>query len=316
MQVIRALSIIAVVMIHTIYSAELTVFCRPFINFAVATFIFLSGYLTKIEIDKPIAFWRKRIIRVLVPYIIWTVVYTFYASGVNLCAVVSELFTAQNTWHLYYILVYIQFVLLTPLLARLAKSRYMWIGICVSPLWVAVFLYLPNLGIYETFPNQDIIWRVSCFRWFSFYYLGLLLGNGIINRSFSMSRLSWLYAFAIILSMAESYCLYCMGVEKCGNQSKLTSLLSSLIFILMAYTYLRNDHYPQPRQRVLLSLGDYSFGIYLSHVMVILLLRKFDFYHFLPYPVNSVLVLGIAWAVVFLVSKVLPKAVSRAIGLR
>lgn len=146
--------------------------------------------------------------------------------------------------------------------------------------------------------------------------MGLLLGNGIINKNFSMSRLSWLYAVAIILSIAEGYYLYCLGVEKCATQSKLSSCLSSCVFILMAYTYLRNDRYPQPRQRAILSLGGYSFGIFFSHVLVILLLRKYSFYNFIPFPINSALVLGIAWTVVYLTAKVLPKSVSRAMGLR
>ena len=47
-QIFRALAIIAVVMIHTCPSGEWQVFCRPFINFSVATFLLLSGYLTKI----------------------------------------------------------------------------------------------------------------------------------------------------------------------------------------------------------------------------------------------------------------------------
>ena len=80
--------------------------------------------------------------------------------------------------------------------------------------------------------------------------------------------------------------------------------------------YLRNDRYPQPRQRAILSLGDYSFGIFFSHVLVILLLRKYSFYNFIPFPINSALVLGIAWTVVYLTAKVPPKAVSRAMGLR
>ncbi|MEE0236650.1 MAG: hypothetical protein UD961_10885 [Bacteroidales bacterium] len=50
-QTFRALAIIAVVMIHTTPSGQWQVFCKPFINFAVATFIFLSGYLTKTDND-------------------------------------------------------------------------------------------------------------------------------------------------------------------------------------------------------------------------------------------------------------------------
>ena len=48
-QIFRALAIIAVVMIHTTPLGNYQVLCRPFINFSVATFLFLSGYLTKVD---------------------------------------------------------------------------------------------------------------------------------------------------------------------------------------------------------------------------------------------------------------------------
>lgn len=48
-QILRAFAIIAVVMIHTSPPAAGQVIFRPFINFGVATFLFLSGYLTKID---------------------------------------------------------------------------------------------------------------------------------------------------------------------------------------------------------------------------------------------------------------------------
>lgn len=47
-QILRGIAIIAVVAIHTV-RGDISIIIRPFINFAVAMFIFLSGYLTKIE---------------------------------------------------------------------------------------------------------------------------------------------------------------------------------------------------------------------------------------------------------------------------
>ena len=99
-QIFRALSIIAVVMIHTTPSGVWQVFCRPFINFSVATFLFLSGYLTKIENDNWYVFLQKRIIRVIIPYIIWTILYTVLStvlSGGNLSRIPYNLITARAT---------------------------------------------------------------------------------------------------------------------------------------------------------------------------------------------------------------------------
>ena len=48
-QIVRAIAIIAVVMIHTCPHGITQVYIRPFINFAVASFLFLSGYLTDVS---------------------------------------------------------------------------------------------------------------------------------------------------------------------------------------------------------------------------------------------------------------------------
>ena len=75
-QLFRALAIMAVVLIHTCPSGEWQVICRPFINFSVATFLFLSGYLTNTDNDNWEKFFKKRIVRVIIPYIIWTILYS------------------------------------------------------------------------------------------------------------------------------------------------------------------------------------------------------------------------------------------------
>ena len=74
-QVLRGVAILAVVVIHSSMAPIAQLFVRPFVNFAVALFIFLSGYLTKTEIANVKAFASKRIMKVLVPYVLWTVIY-------------------------------------------------------------------------------------------------------------------------------------------------------------------------------------------------------------------------------------------------
>lgn len=124
-QIVRAFAIIAIVMIHTCPPGEWQIICRPFLNFSVATFLFLSGYLTKVENENWYAFYKKRIIRVIVPYIIWTVLYCLPAIIVHKDVMIlfKNLITAKAAAPLYYIFVYIQFVILTPWLGKLAKQN-------------------------------------------------------------------------------------------------------------------------------------------------------------------------------------------------
>ena len=291
-QLFRGLAIIAVVMIHTCPSGEWQVFCRPFINFAVATFLFLSGYLTKIENVDWTAFCKKRITRVLVPYIIWTILYSLHAIlfiDDEMICIVKNLVTAQATDTMYYIFVYIKFVLLTPLLGRLAQSRYRHLGWLVAPISTLVFKYYGLISGYEPNACVSLFWYDSCLGWFTYYYLGLMLGNHIIERRFSLKSLSLLYLVSIVLQMAEGYGWYMLGETTCGTQIKLTTFLTSSLFLLILYTILRKQNI-SIKCKFLVLLGDYSFGIYLCHIMVMRALREVPYYTAIPFPVNSVIV--------------------------
>ena len=137
-QILRAIAIIAVVMIHTCPDGIMQVYASPFINFSVATFLFLSGYLTSIDNSDWKSFYKKRIFRVIIPYIIWTLLYTtasFIGDSINFKKYIINLFSTKAAPTLYYIFVYIQFVLLTPILGKLAKSKYNWIG------WLTQYQY-------------------------------------------------------------------------------------------------------------------------------------------------------------------------------
>lgn len=309
------MAIIAVVMIHTTPAGQWQIFCKPFINFAVAAFIFLSGYLTKTDNDNWFKFYTRRISRVLVPYIIWTVIYSIPdIRSAGMSALLKNLLCANATTTLYYIFVYIQFVLLTPLLGKLAKSPYRHLGWLIAPLSVILFKYIPVFGGIEQGKHIQLFWNDACLGWFTFYYLGLILGNRIIYRKFNVRNLTILYCASLLLQMAEGYLWYKTDPAGCGSQLKLTSILSSSIFILMMYSVLLNRN-QQPKSRLLCMIGDYSFGIYLVHMMFLKLLENFDLYKLIPYPINSIVVLAISFIFCYTCSTVFGKKFGRWVGL-
>ena len=313
-QFFRAIAIIAVVMIHTAPAGEMQVISKPFINFAVATFVFLSGYLTKADNDNWLAFYRRRITRVLVPYFIWTVIYSIQdIQSEGLSVLVKNLLCANATTTLYYIFVYIQFVLLTPLLDKLAKSRFRHLGWIIAPLSVVLFKYIPAFGDIHLGKHVELLWSDACLGWFTFYYLGLILGNKLLSPKFNLINLVIIYCVSLLLQMGEGYLWFTVDPAGCGSQLKLTSILSSSIFMLIIYSVLSSNHETKCRQ--LSTIGDYSFGIYLVHMMILKELEPMALYSAIPYPVTSLIILIISFIFCYICTAVTGKRVGRCLGL-
>lgn len=315
-QILRAIAIIAVVIIHTCPIGEIQVYIRPFVNFSVAMFLFLSGYLTDVSKMNVKEFYKKRIIRVLIPYTIWSILYTtigFTSGGINLKKYVFNYITAGGAATMYYIFVYIQLVLLTPLLGKLLKKKYWYLGFVISPIALLINYYWL---LSKTTPNTyiSIVWGVCCLVWITSYYLGLYLKN-INNKEYNIKKLVLVYILAIALQIAEGYVWYSMGEVNCGTQAKISCLLTSSIFILLAYQYIKSSRF-KGNNRLMVLIGNYSFGIYISHLMILTILEKLiPFWKSIPFGINTVIVLVITLLFVIVGKKILGDKISRYIGL-
>ena len=316
-QILRAVAIIAVVMIHTCKNGIMQVYARPFINFAVATFLFLSGYLTDVSKINIKEFYKRRIIRVIIPYTIWSILYTTVGSitnGIEFKQYIINYITAQGAASLYYIFVYIQFVLLTPLLGKLINNKYWYLGFLIAPLSLSIKYYwllsdvVANKYIYA-------IWRICCLGWFTFYYLGLYLKNSKRNKKYNNNMLIIIYAISIIIQICEGYIWYKLGEVNCGTQLKLSSLLTSSIFILLAYNYIKDSKF-NCNNKALITIGNYSFGIYISHLMVLALLNKIiPFWSSIPFGINSLIVLSVTFLCTIIGKKICGEKISKYLGL-
>ncbi len=299
-------------MIHTQPPAII----RPFINFAVALFLFLSGYLTPVNINDIFKFYKKRIFRVLIPYLIWTLIYTI--AHLNFDRLFVNLITTRASVAFYYIFVYIQFVLITPFLKKMACSKFRWVGWLISPVSTVVFRYIPDLMGVEMNSYVSILWNISCLGWFTYYYLGILLGNHIIKTSYSTKKLCVFYFFTLVLQMLEDYGLKMLSSSISGSQIKLTAFLSSSVFLLILYNYLEKPDYKLKDNfavKILLLIGDCSFGIYLSHILLRDVLYRITLFSKIPFCLNSILVLLISFLFVLVASKICGKKLSRYLGL-
>ena len=312
-QCLRAIAIIAVVLIHTSPPGLGQVICRPFLNFAVALFLFLSGFLTTTQEGSWIPLYKKRIFRVLIPYIVWSIIYTLPST--NAFSYIYNLATTKSSATLYYIFVYIQLTLLAPLLIRLTKSSIWWIGIFITPI-----AFMIDCRYLEWWANYDglhkyfkLLREVSCFTWISFYYLGILLQNRPLTISFNPIVLLLALTGSFIIQTAEGYAMHLQGIINCGTQAKISTWLSNIFFMLIAYTFICKGTFV-PKSRIIELLGKYSFGIYLIHIPII---RAIKYQTFITFPagISSIVVLFLSLILVILISTLCGKKMTRYLGL-
>ena len=303
-QILRAVAIMAVIVIHTYPLGIWGVFIRPFVNFAVAMFIFLSGYLTKTEIPDVKVFMAKRLKRVLIPYLIWSVI---YLVPQKFDGFIVKLLTGSSCGIYYYIFVYIQFVILTPLIIKLVKSKYRWVGYIITPLSTIVLRYVLIIS------GNDFIgteYKYLFTAWFIYYYLGIILGNNLIKVKKKPAFFIALYSIFILLSFGEGLFWYNYGnVDMTTSQLRLTSLGISIIVIMLSYFYLKSEKSLRCNavNKILLLIGDASFGIYLSHMLILKFAKLLPVWKYAIFPINSIIILTISLLCVLIGKKLLKK---------
>lgn len=309
-QIIRGLAIMAVVGIHSHISYYGGIWIRPFLNFAVGTFLFLSGYLTSKDITSPFDFCKKRILRVLIPYTFWSVIYTMIY---NSWGSFWKNYLIGNACDIYYyIIVYIQIVLITPILIRLINSRFWALGFAPNVIYLIVKYVIAMRG-------ADIpgIFNINFFySWTAFYYLGLCHARRRIDiRKIPLA----IYIFAwIILSGIQVleghlwlgyFGILPLNYSLAVSQQKISAVLTTLIFDCMIVYFIEcKKSIPfmgglkHIAGDIFAKIGDASFGIYLIHVMLLMVLNSYLYNRVLNvFPINmfittllcSVLVLGI-----------------------
>lgn len=295
-QILRGGAIVAVVLIHNTPLGISQVLCRPFLNFAVGLFLFLSGFLTDYRKYNP----YKRIRKVAIPYIIWTIIYAALNNAGTPekipTQLIKNLIAGNGAAVMYYIWVYCELTILVPLIDKLSNSKFKWIIFAISPIEIILMHTIPVVLSIELNKYIAMIMGLSCVGWFDYYYLGYLLGNGKLELRISREKLIVLYFLSVILQIFEGYYYFSIGLTNCGTQMKLSAVFTILVVSMLAYEFLlKSDGIRCKLHKLLKTIGDNSFGVFFSHLAIMHLLQLVPAYRVIDiYPINGCIVLAIA----------------------
>ena len=322
-QAIRGIAIIMVVITHTVLWNPYELYIRPFVNPAVGIFVFLSGLLTSLEIDcKSIRhFYGRRFIRVFIPYIIWSLVYIVF-TGDYANALINFL-TGNCCSIFYYIFVYMQLVLVTPILVMIKNTKINWIGYIVTPVAIMIEYLLTFNGITISYPYNIN----NLFVWIIYYYLGLNLRDKASDpKNYGVRRnilLSILIVISFALEIVEALAWKAYGrVDISTSQIKISTMISAILICLLIYgIIISGANYKKKKgyvEKIIVYIGNCSFGIYLIHQLVILSLGKYFGEYKLDncfwFIIEALVVIIISVGIVSLGQKVFGKKIGKYLG--
>lgn len=312
-QICRAIAIIAVVIIHNCPQEYEGIVIRCFVNFAVALFIFLSGYLTKLVNNDIKMFYKKRLLRVIIPYCIWSMLYTIFSNKWD--SFIFNFITGQCCSIYYFIIVYIQLTILTPWVSRLIQSKYWKLGLLITPISIAIeYIYTINNNSI-VFPFNALFFAV----WFIFFYLEMCVRNENIKFSLNFKRLCCLFIVGYVIQLIESIIWYVYGnYNMATTQLKFSAILCSVIVSIIAYLWIIKEIKISHNKisNIFIVIGNYSFGIYLTHIALMGVLNK-TVYKFIDiiFPFNIVLIILIEVIGISFMVKLCGKKVCKYLGL-
>lgn len=284
--ILRAFAIVGVIAIHSLAidchfdnancNFTLAVLYKQIVNFSVPLFLALSGFFLankKVEhrIDY-LKFLKIHIIRVLIPFIIWSVFYIsidYTIRGASLKSVFVNFISFQAAPPFYFILLIIQCYLLLPLLKKMATIKGI---VCAGIISVVSCLLIFYFRYYTSIEPPLFIYGGSLTTWIVFYVLGIYIRkNGISIRK---SKLLTATVLSLALSLFATIFL-CIKYHNMGYAATATKISAfAYSFALILYLFKFKDR--NFKQFKLLSfIGEVSFGIFLSHMFVLQCISHF-----------------------------------------
>lgn len=251
----------------------------------VPVFVIISGTLTlapRVHRDGPLAFYRKRALRLLPALVFWHLVYIFVGRGLLMGqelepgAIADAVFSTRLAPHLYFLWLILGLYLVAPLLARFRRH----VTLRTAGLTTAAMLLL-CLAIFsaQAISIQDGLgwrypWNVLT-QWFP--YVGYFMAGWVLAQIQLRKRYAALIGGAAVVLSAFNIWHWLhrdgtplLNILTPSSYVGLGVMAASLAIFTSAYHLLRGWQ-PRPAAgKAIVALSNASFGVYLAHYLILL----------------------------------------------
>lgn len=316
--VIRAFACICVLLVHSPAKYDGQIPGQPVLApanyllmaWGVSVFFMISGSLlfNKPQNLKP--FYKKRFARILIPIIIWSVIYIFF-DGLfvhndksHLQRILSIPLYEQSglLWFMYTL---VGIYLVTPIIST-------WLSNCskkdveiVLGIW-GITLLLPYIKLL----NPDAVAAIGANGILHHFYgfIGYALLGYYIRRYVDIRIKSWKFVLMAVLAFGFPLFVYfskLLPVDVLNDSMSLSAALMSAT----AFLFFKDLDYKDGRLlRIILKIAEFSFGIYLCHMLFLLPLRywltQFHINYIIQIPLTALFVGTLSYIFVWVLSKI------------
>jgi len=258
---------------------------NSFFRICVPLFVVISGFFL-FPVNDTRTFFKKRLSRVVVPFVLWCVLYALYyhfTAGVDIRTTLIHILHIPVNYgveigHLWFVYMLIGIYLFAPILSpwiEKADRKGMELYLVI---W-AVALSLPFIHlVYPEFLGEAAWNRTPLL-----YYFSGLLGYVILAayiKKFHMEPKPWNYTFGLAL-IVVGYAITAMVFEhRLGTEKMVTTLELSWGFdtinvammtagVVLIFKNITIKNTNSRFARLVASVSAISYGMYLGHIMVL-----------------------------------------------
>ena len=299
MDMARAIATFAVIVIHVSavplidaqgsgHTSLLYLMINLGARFAVPTFVLLSGMGLTLSHRVGESYWtylKRRLNKIVPLYVVWSVVYSLFYDDYlgqlvtpghkSVWSVVADIFTGNGCYHLYFVPMIVLFYISFPVLHKALRNRA---GFVLLSVFSIAIIFADRYSLLPKEIRFLADYR-DPMRWMVYFAAGVWLAGNCYRLTVKKSTAKVLL-WVGMLAYASWMCAAAYPLAKtCSDVDiaidSVAPMLLIYVFIFIAWVW--NQNWGRNRLTQSLSIiSKHSYGIYLSHALVLAVVYPVD----------------------------------------
>ena len=326
---LRLIALYAIIIVHAsaplleqynkgpLYNWLVADFYNALVRFGVPVFVMITGALLLPKDYELIGFLKKRFLRILTPFLFWSLVYIWYMyyneeidmpdTNWLLFKQVLHFLRDGSSYHLWYVYMLIGLYLTIPIISKFVRNA--------TETEIRYFLLVWLLVMVAGQPYLERFKIHADFRYFEGYIGYLVLGHYLATKQqFLLAFKNGFIGLFILLLVGGTVGTWLLYQHFNGISTYLYEPLSPTILLMAVSVFAMGMAIVPKAHPALIRLrdfvGQYAYGIYLGHALILTLLDQYlniSFKWFNPLfsiPLTALICMVLTFGMIFALNKI------------